>query len=173
MKKNMLLFAFAAITFFLTGCSSKNDPNDISCYVDLGLSSGTLWYFPEYREEYPELWHEAMETYGHMMPSMSDFQELLNECTFVWDDNGAIITGPNGKKAKIYGYFYVKSKDHYLEYWTTTLVYGTSGEWQRAWMFYGHEWNVSKGAPDDIYDFKKSLINTGYVCGRIAFVAHP
>ena len=78
-------------------------------YVDLGLSSGSLWSVTNYganeAEEYGS-YCSSNTTFSYwgenwLMPTKENFQELIDECTWTWttlnEINGYSITGPNGK----------------------------------------------------------------------------
>lgn len=89
-------------------CVSK----PINEYVDLGLSSGTLWSNQnEVNEADPEYnffaYNEAMDLYGDKLPSKKQWEELKKECQWDWIGDGYNITGPNGNSivlpAKGYG----------------------------------------------------------------------
>lgn len=64
-------------------------------YVDLGLPSGTLW--KNTIEEGYYTYDEALEKYGGNLPSQEQFQELIDNCTWIWDDDkkGYDIMGEN------------------------------------------------------------------------------
>ncbi|MBR4837322.1 MAG: hypothetical protein IK004_02655 [Bacteroidales bacterium] len=63
-------------------------------FVDLGLTSGTLW--KNYNEGNFYTYNDAISTFGDQLPSDEQFYELIDECTWDWEDNGYIISGPNG-----------------------------------------------------------------------------
>ena len=76
-------------------------------YIDLGLSSGNLWAscnlganeFHEYGKYYN--YHETLDlqTNKGLLPSKEDWEELVNNCTWIWfpqkEINGYIVIGPN------------------------------------------------------------------------------
>ncbi len=63
-------------------------------YVDLGLPSGTLW---RNNNEPGYTTHEyAISRYEDKLPTIEQFNELLEECQWIWTENGYLITGPNG-----------------------------------------------------------------------------
>lgn len=66
-------------------------------YVDLGLTSGLLW--KQQPEEGFYSYSDAVSEFGDNLPTKAQFEELLEECLFTWDDTnkGRIVTGPNGK----------------------------------------------------------------------------
>ena len=80
-------------------------------YVDLGLPSGTLW---ETKNEYkPDgtisgnpyfAFDEALQQFGANLPSSDQFDELLEECEWLWDADGEYeIVGPNGNSIILSG----------------------------------------------------------------------
>lgn len=64
-------------------------------YVDLGLPSGTLWKNTNEPEYYT--YKEAVSKFGKKIPTKTQFEELMNKCTWSWNGSGYKITGPNGK----------------------------------------------------------------------------
>ena len=80
-------------------------------YVDLGLPSGRLWA-DENAEGY-YTWDEAKEKFGELLPKPEAFEELWEECSWLWDveEKGMRVVGPNG--ASIFlpasGYRYLAS----------------------------------------------------------------
>ena len=71
-----------------------------SDFIDLGLPSGTLWYnFTKINSDDDSqlfTWAEANEKYGEGLPSLEQYQELVDECTWSSTDNGYTAIGPNG-----------------------------------------------------------------------------
>lgn len=63
-------------------------------YIDLGLPNGTLWC--KYNEEGYYTYDRAMENFKNNLPSKDQFNELINECNWEWDENGYNVVGPNG-----------------------------------------------------------------------------
>lgn len=109
-------------------------------YVDLGLSSGTLWN--DHIEKGFYTYDEALHTYGNFIPTQEQMQELKNECKWEWISNakevGYAITGPNGESiflpAAGYGGVFDMITDVNTAgfYWSRTIanIYDTS-----AWSF--------------------------------------
>lgn len=64
-------------------------------YVDLGLPSGTLWK----SENEPGIYSQtlAVERYNNQLPSKEQLEELVEKCTWKWENKGFTVTGPNGK----------------------------------------------------------------------------
>ena len=64
-------------------------------YVDLGLPSGILW--AEENEPGVYTFEETVEKFrGKDMPSMEEFRELVDNCTWTWNGTGYTIVGPSG-----------------------------------------------------------------------------
>ena len=63
-------------------------------YVDLGLSSGTLW--KDKNENGFFTYDEAVSRFGSKLPSKEKFEELKSECKWEWNGSGYKVTGPNG-----------------------------------------------------------------------------
>ena len=64
-------------------------------YVDLGLSSGTLWKAKN--EEGLLDFKTAKKKYNRDMPSIKQWEELQRVCQWEWIGDGYKVTGPNGK----------------------------------------------------------------------------
>ncbi len=103
---------------------SKSYNNTIQEYIDLGLSSGTKWK----RTNESELmdYHTAYSNYGSSIPTISQWAELKNHCTWTWTGNGYKVTGPNGNYITLPADGFREFKDG--------IIYGkdTSGYY---WMF--------------------------------------
>lgn len=66
-------------------------------YVDLGLPSGTLWKQNNEGDLYSlYIYREAVKKFGNKMPSKEQWEELIRECTWSWEDGRYKVTGPNG-----------------------------------------------------------------------------
>ncbi len=93
------------------------DSNIPQGFVDLGLPSGTLWQKKSAPGEI--LYSTALETCHNNnaeIPSIDDWAELLNECTWNVVNNGYEVVGPNGNKLLL------RYTDNYRrgKYWTST-----------------------------------------------------
>lgn len=107
MKKSLLytmcLMALSMTVLF--ACSKNDDENgdDLTAkYVDLGLPSGTKWYKAnEEKVSDPRFalytYDEAVATFGDKLPSMEQWQELVDECSWTFGSEGYRVVGPNGK----------------------------------------------------------------------------
>lgn len=96
-------------------------------YVDLGLPSGTLW--KDQNESGLYTYQEAEKSFGKVMPTAPQLNELVSFCTWEWTGAGYKITGPNGKSIVFpaEGYYTcgndpsVKSKGEKGQYWSKTV----------------------------------------------------
>ena len=69
-------------------------------YVDLGLPSGTKW--SSENEKIGLVTSDvAMSKFYKNLPTRSQWQELLDECTWKWSNKGYVVTGPNGKSINL------------------------------------------------------------------------
>lgn len=104
----------------------KPSDNAVASYVDLGLPSGTLWRSEN--EEATTDYDNAVTTYGNELPSMEQWKELQEHCTWTWqEDIGYIITGPNGKTIRLPALGSpvngeVDGKGEVGDYWTSTRI---------------------------------------------------
>ena len=64
-------------------------------YVDLGLTSGNKW--KNENEEGLYDYSNDVKLSGNKMPTTAQWQELLDEGIWLWQNNGFKVTGPNGK----------------------------------------------------------------------------
>lgn len=97
----------------LTGCHKDENGNDnnngsgssgggegtVAEYVDLGLPSGTKWNSANETGGYNGFYTygEAVNAFGDKLPTKEQLEELKENCTWVWQDNGGYkVTGPNG-----------------------------------------------------------------------------
>lgn len=92
--KKLLFATMALFALCLVGCEG-NSGQKKSDYVDLGLPSGTKWKKVNEKSLMP--YADAMGLYKDMMPTIEQWQELRDECVWVWSNNGYQITGINGK----------------------------------------------------------------------------
>lgn len=63
-------------------------------WIDLGLPSGTLWKNKNESSFYT--YEQAITRYGSQLPTQSQIVELVQKCSWVWNNTGYTITGPNG-----------------------------------------------------------------------------
>ena len=85
---------------FLTGCGKEDNPgNEVNTesYVDLGLTSGTKWKSSNEDSGFSGFisYQHALQ-FGSQLPSKAQFEELIDECQWLWIGGGYIVTGPNG-----------------------------------------------------------------------------
>jgi len=76
------------------GPAVSRTPVQESDYVDLGLSSGTLWKNSNESGFYD--YDNAVSKFGDKLPTKEQFEELKNECEWIWIGNGYKFTGPSG-----------------------------------------------------------------------------
>lgn len=69
--------------------------NDRFTFVDLGLPSGRLWA-SENAEGY-FTYDDAKEKFGELLPKPEAFEELWEECRWLWDvkEKRMVVVGPN------------------------------------------------------------------------------
>lgn len=95
-------------------------------YTDLGLPSGTKWENVNESEHYK--YADAVSKFGNRLPTTSQWDELRNNCTWIWDEkeNAYKVVGPNGNSIMLpcAGY---RSRDNwalkslgYGQYWSST-----------------------------------------------------
>ena len=68
-------------------------------YVDLGLPSGTKWKSANETGGYNGLYtfDEAVSAFGDKLPTKEQLEELKNNCTWEWQNNGGYkVIGTNG-----------------------------------------------------------------------------
>lgn len=63
-------------------------------WIDLGLPSGTLW--KDKNESSFYTYKQAITRYGDQLPTQSQIIELVQKCSWVWNNTGYTVTGPNG-----------------------------------------------------------------------------
>ncbi len=99
-------------------------------YVDLGLSSGTLWKQTNEYGHYTA--KEAKSQFGTNLPSKYQWQELRSECKWTWTGNGYKVTGPNGNHIHLPLAGVLNGRGDVVKvsqegaYWTSTIGYGTT-----------------------------------------------
>ena len=71
------------------------DMKDKFTYIDLGLPSGRLWATENAKGYYT--YNKAKKKFGELLPSPEAFEELYEECEWIWDteNKGVTIVGPN------------------------------------------------------------------------------
>ena len=96
-------------------------------FVDLGLSSGTMWKTTNETgdEDGFYTYDEAVSAFGDKLPTMEQFHELVDFCDWLWMENGYKVTGPNGNSIFLPAAGYRSCEgDLYLfptgNYWSST-----------------------------------------------------
>lgn len=78
-------------------------------WVDLGLTSGTLW--KDRNEPMQYTYIEAVDKFGKNLPTKKQFQELIDQCQFLRINGGDYkVTGPNGNSIVLQAEGQVSSK---------------------------------------------------------------
>lgn len=93
-------------------CPDDNHPH----WIDMGLPSGRKWKCcnegASSPEEFGEYYTERFATYKYQ------YQELIDNCSHVWDGKGYLFIGPNG--GRIYmpaaGYYYGTQYQDYVQW---------------------------------------------------------
>ena len=84
-----------------TQASTSSSNEDVSEFVDLGLSSGTLWRrHNEIGGDYGDglyTYDQAMRQFGNQLPTKEQLEELFYDCRWRWNGHGYDVTGPNGR----------------------------------------------------------------------------
>lgn len=121
--------------------NSANHPTfDGHEYVDLGLTSGSLWATTNYGADKPEEYgsysdRNSFSSWGQKwtMPTKDEYQELIDECEWTWttinEVNGYSIKGVNGKTIFL-------PAAGYKDYWSTSGL-GTSLQYMTATNSWG------------------------------------
>lgn len=65
-------------------------------YIDLGLASHTLWSNSNEGNGNFYTYDEALSLFGSGMPTMKQYEELINACDWYWTGYGCYAVGPNG-----------------------------------------------------------------------------
>ena len=134
-----------------TPSAGKNVP---AGYVDLGLPSGTYWKSEnEKGYYYPE---DAAAKFQSAIPTEVQMKELFNHCTWRWEKNGYVVTGPNGNRIffpAMGGYAPLEKKPGYInevgDYWLAdvkgrqvrALIFSKEKKFI-AWMTVGYRFPV-------------------------------
>ena len=128
-KKLIFSVMCLATVAFCVQCST-----DSGEYVDLGLPSGTKWKTTNETNPNDEndfyTYDEALEKYGEQLPTSEQFQELIYNCTWNWDDikKGYTVVGKNGSSIFLPAvglrncYDTVKEVDSVGDYWSSMFV---------------------------------------------------
>lgn len=108
-------------------------------YVDLGLPSGTWWKKENENEcyEYPT----ANRKFGNKIPTKEQYQELINACSWSWDNDGYKLTSKyNGNSITFPKSGCTIGDNDYLQgfYWTRTTFYDSGIKSYAAWVFRWH-----------------------------------
>ncbi len=108
-------------------------------YVDLGLPSGTLW---KDNNEVCGLitYDQAVNFYGNSLPTKEQFEELINNCLWIWNGYGYTVQGRNGNNISLpaEGFKHLRENIVYNiritgDYWSSTL---SDENMENAWGLY-------------------------------------
>lgn len=112
-------------------------------FVDLGLSSGTLWK-DKNEEGGFYTYDQAISKFGDKLPTKEQLEELKNSCQWTWTGNGYKVVGPNGQSIVLpaAGYRYCSGSVNYVGsdgfYWSST-----PGGSDYAWRLYFNSGRVN------------------------------
>lgn len=70
-------------------------------FVDLGLPSGTLWKSANEPEIFYDF-NDANSKFGDQVPTQTQWDELMTQCTWTWTGRGYEVKGKNGQSIFIY-----------------------------------------------------------------------
>lgn len=112
MMKNYCNYLFvlicAVVCVNFSSCEGEEQPSttqEEQNYVNLGLSSGTLWKSvnePNSLEENGFFnFYAAESKFEKQLPSKEQWMELVNECNWSWTGLGCKVVGPNGNYISI------------------------------------------------------------------------
>lgn len=90
-KKMKKIVFFVFMSFIILTIQAQEKEGD---YVDLGLTSGTLW--KKTNEAGLLTYNEAVSYYGNKIPSKEQWIELRNECEWTWTGMGYKVMSKNG-----------------------------------------------------------------------------
>ena len=119
-------------------------------YLDLGLPSGTKWKTTNEYGYYE--YRDAIAKFGNNLPTKEQFEELVNECIWTWEDGKYKVVGPNGRSITLSASGQrdidgvIRNSDSGF-YWSST-----STESGHAWFLYMNSWDV-RVSEYDFYGF--------------------
>ncbi|MCR5050486.1 MAG: hypothetical protein K6A36_05315 [Paludibacteraceae bacterium] len=96
MKKLMYLLTLLCLVACNGNQPTEPTNEDPANYVDLGLPSGTLWKSVN-ELNYPNdtsfyfLYTEAVDTFKANMPTVQQWKELADECTWIWKKEISVL----------------------------------------------------------------------------------
>jgi hypothetical protein len=131
----LMMVAVSACTKEKEEDTNNNEPT----YVDLGLTSGTKWKSADEKNAASSAndyyrYDDAYNTFGDKIPSKEQWEELVNQCTWIWEGNGYEVVGPNDKSIRLSasGFSDCNGNAGYVGtvgyYWSSTLS-GDNDAW--------------------------------------------
>ena len=98
------------------------DQIEESDYIDLGLPSGSLWGCTSEGKLYD--YESANRVFGRNLPTIEEFEELMQYCTWTWSGNGYYkVVGRNGNSIVL------PAEGWRNEHGSVTLVGSDGGYW--------------------------------------------
>ena len=83
-----------ALSMIVLPACTREEGEVTEKYVDLSLSSGTMWKTVNEKDFYT--YDEAVSQFGNRLPTKAQWDELKAECQWSWNGSGYKVTGPNG-----------------------------------------------------------------------------
>ena len=122
-------------------------------FVDLGLSSSTLWAEDNWSDSDGEIYHfewpYVMEQgYGQLMPTRTMVKELMTECKWTWVGKGYKVVGPNGNSILL------PADGGYFPDTIVRIVHGKLNEWKgypEDFGEVGYYWTSMPAGVDDVW----------------------
>lgn len=99
--RRIIIWLIALSMCAVLSCTKNDDEPANGMYVDLGLTSGTKWKtLNEVNTANAESsyfsYFEAADQFGDKLPTLEQWIELFNECSWTWTGMGCKVVGSNG-----------------------------------------------------------------------------
>lgn len=129
-------------------------------YVDLGLPSGTKWKATNESGFYTYL--QAKANFGNSIPSKTQWEELIDYCSWEWTGRGYKVVGPNNRSIFLPadGLFYYNHNE-YDGVGTWGIYYAFSSNEEHGWVLSFEESRSPQMGHTD--DFHKKAFSTRLV----------
>lgn len=143
-----------------------------SGYIDLGLSSGTLWAAHNY-DGGRKYTYERADSEGNL-PSYRQWEELREECTWTWNsaENGYIILGDNGNAIFLEATNGIATHDWTPQFNREGVGYYWSSTWEDErngkdlyWCFGFEEEYIGRAKSSNNW-FPNKMFENDHVCVR-------